>query len=165
MKEEYVSLAELEANEREEKIVKYEDGGSSAIIVDEPGETVDLYRDKHKYLVSPEKDPMSKISISGYTEQGEKVKLVVDQNYLVAFGVDARGKQFVEVSHPTTEDYEALRQPLVIGEESKGFPSLIVTSVGAEYKAFGGGASDDNVEPQNPFEIAKRLVERAKKQK
>lgn len=160
MSEVYKSAAEWEADEREEKIVAYEDGGSSAIIVDKPGSIVDLYSDNHKYLKSPEEG--SRIFIAGHTEEGERAKLVIDGNHVVVFGVDPRGKQFAQVSNTSEQDYKDLSEPLVIGQEGgDAFNGLIIDSVGAEYKAFGGRAEGDP-KGQNPFAVADRLVERAK---
>lgn len=160
MSEIYKNAAEWE-DDRPEKIVSYEDGGSSAIIVSEPGEIVDLYKDKHKYLRSPEMNPSGKILIAGHTEDGEQVRLVMDGSYSVAFGKRADGKQFAEVSHTTEGDYQNISGSFTIGEQHDGFPGMIVDSVGAQYKAFGGGATEEAKE-QNPFSIAERLVERAK---
>ncbi|RWZ78529.1 MAG: hypothetical protein EOT05_02140 [Candidatus Microsaccharimonas sossegonensis] len=159
------SLHTSEINEDDMyKTVEYEDGGSSAIVVNTVGATVDLKDGDHKYLKSPERNPAQEILISGYTEGGEKVKLVIDGNYAVAFGVDKDGKQFAEVSHTQPEDLAALRQPIKIGQPAEAWNGMIVTSVAAQYKSDGGGATE-KLDQQNPFSIAERLVQRAKRAK
>lgn len=159
MSEKIIDTSDLE---REEEIVKFEDGGSSAIVVSEQGAIVDLYDGMHKYLRSPQYDPSQRILITGsHPESGDKVKLVIDGNYAVAFGIDKDGTQFAEVSNTTEGDYESLAQPLTIGQPSDAFNGLVISSVGAEYEADGGRATKVSKQ-QNPFSIAKRLIARAK---
>lgn len=130
------TIEEWDADEREERVIAYEDG-TSEIVVDAEGATVDLSRDGHKYLRHPTQNPGDTfIALEGTLPDGSKAEWLISQDKTVLIETDKEGVTYGSAG-PTEEALlQALRErEFTIGRGVDIFDFVTLDSVTAEYQA------------------------------